>query len=81
MLGGYQKIYKFDNGYGASVVSNFMSYGGKKGLFEIAVLDANGRITYDTPVTNDVIGWLDNDGVDKVLKEIQNLPKKNNVGA
>lgn len=81
MLGGYQKIYKFDNGYGASVVSNDFSYGGSSGLYEIAVLDASGSIVYDTPVTDDVIGWLDTNGVDEILKQIQSLPKKNNVVA
>jgi hypothetical protein len=77
MLDGYQKIYNFDNGYGASVVSSAFSYGGRKGLFEIAVLDSDGNITYDTPITDSVIGWLNNDELAKVLLDIKNLPKKN----
>lgn len=75
----YQKIYRFGNGYGASVVCSDMSYGGKEGLFEIAVLDLAGDIVYDTPVTDDVIGWLDFDGVAKTLQQIQNLPKKTDI--
>jgi hypothetical protein len=75
----YHKVYKFGNGYGASVVCGDMTYGGKNGFFEVAVLDAAGEIVYDTPVTGDVIGWLDFDGVAKVLREIQNLPKKTDV--
>lgn len=75
----YQKIYKFGNGYGASVVCNSMSYGGSKGLFEVAVLDATGYIVYDTPVTNDVVGFLDFAGVADILQQIQNLPKNVNV--
>jgi hypothetical protein len=74
MLDGYHKMYKFDNGYGASVVSNNFSYGGDRGFFEVAVLDAAGNITYDTPITGDVLGYLDFDGVAKTLREIQNLP-------
>jgi hypothetical protein len=64
---------KFDNGYGASVVSHAMSYGGTKGLYEIAVLEGD-SITYDTPVTNDVLGWLKPADVERVLGEIQSLP-------
>lgn len=79
MLDGYRKIYTFGNGYGASVVCNRHTYGGDRGFFEVAVLDMAGEIVYDTPVTNDVIGWLDFDGVAKTLQEIQNLPKKTNV--
>ena len=47
---------RFANGYGISVIRNQYSYGGRDGLFELAVLDDMGWITYDTPVTDDVIG-------------------------
>ena len=63
----------FDNGYGVSVVSHSYSYGGKDGLFEIAVLDKDGNLTYDTPVTNDVIGYLTEEEVSGVMKEVQSL--------
>ncbi len=69
----YQKIYKFDNGYGASVVCNFGTYGAKEGLFEVAVLDSNGEITYNTPITSDVIGWLDFADVADTLNKIKAL--------
>ena len=69
----YQKIYKFDNGYGASVVCNFGTYGAKAGLFEVAVLDSNGEIAYNTPITNDVIGWLDFADVADILNKIKAL--------
>jgi hypothetical protein len=73
MADRYQKIYKFDNGFGASVVSHSCSYGGKEGFFEIAILDKNGKISYDTPITSDVIGWLDFAGVADILERIKNL--------
>lgn len=69
----YKKVYKFDNGYGASVVCNFGSYGGGEGFFEVAVLDSNGDICYTTPVTEDVVGWLDFGGVSDILNKIKAL--------
>lgn len=71
--GGVQKIYKFPNGYGASVIRNPYSYGGDKGLWEIAVLDENGSLTYKTPITDDVIGHLNDDDVIEVLNQIKEL--------
>tara|TARA_B110000008_G_scaffold269252_1_gene298273 strand:+ start:370 stop:678 length:309 start_codon:yes stop_codon:yes gene_type:complete len=77
-LNGVQKIYKFENGYGASVVCHDGSYGGpydefEDNLWEIAVLDSEGAITYHTPVTQDVIGRANDDEVTRVLKEISEL--------
>jgi len=72
---GYQKFVEFSNGYSASIVSNDMSYGSDRGLFEVAVL-VNDEIVYDTPVTNDVIGFLDFQGVADTLKQIENLPRR-----
>lgn len=63
----------FENGYGVSVVSHTHSYGGKNGLFEIAVLGKDGDLTYDTPVTNDVIGYLDPEGVSDIMEQVQEL--------
>jgi hypothetical protein len=63
----------FDNGYGASVVRHIMSYGGKLGLYELAILDKEGDLTYDTPVTNDVIGYLTSEEVTNYLIKIQEL--------
>lgn len=64
----------FDNGYGVSVVQGPHSYGGQKGLYELAVLDTDGFITYQTPVTSDVIGFLKPEDVTKHMIEIQELP-------
>jgi len=63
----------FENGYGVSVVSHTYSYGGKDGLFEVAVLGKDGNLTYDTPVTNDVVGYLTEEDVTDVMKQVQNL--------
>jgi hypothetical protein len=63
----------FENGYGVSVVSHTYSYGGKEGLYEVAVLGKDGDLTYDTPVTNDVIGYLEPVEVTDIMKQVQEL--------
>ena len=72
-MDGIMSRIEFENGYGASVVKGEYTYGGKEGLYELAVLDSNGDLTYDTPITNDVLGHLSEDDVTKVLEQIQNL--------
>ena len=72
-LGGVFTRIKFDNGYGASIVQNEHSYGGKIGLYEIAVLDSNGNIVYNTPITDDVLGYLSEEEVTDALKQISEL--------
>lgn len=74
-LGYPQTIYKFSNGYGASVIKfNYVYFG-----IEIAVLrfDENGNwdIDYSTPITNDVIVGLNEKGIDEVLQRIFDLEK------
>lgn len=64
---------KFDNGYGASVVKGPHTYGGDKGLYELAVLDSNDELTYMTSVTDDVEGYLTEEDVTNLLIQIQNL--------
>ena len=70
---GYKKVFQFTNGFGASVICNKHSYGGHKGLFEVAVLNRDGEISYDTPITTDVVGWLTFGEVESLLKRIENL--------
>ena len=63
----------FDNGYGASVVKGEHTYGGREGLYELAVLGKDGKLTYETPITDDVEGYLDETDVTILMKQIQNL--------
>ena len=72
-LGGVMKRYAFSNGYGASVVSNQRTYGGSEGLWELAVLKGE-NICYDTPITDDVLGWLTEEEVESTLDKIEALP-------
>lgn len=72
-MGGVQAIAKFDNGFGASIVKTPYTYGGNDGLYELAVLNTDGHLTYDTPITNDVLGYLTEQDVTEVLIKIQQL--------
>ena len=69
---GIQARINFDNGYGASVIKSPFSYGGNQDLYELAVIKDN-AICYDTPITDDVIGYLTEDDVTKYLCQIQEL--------
>lgn len=71
--GGIQRVYKFPNGYGASVIRHKGSYGFTKGLWELAVLDDTGDLCYYTPITDDVIGHLTDEEVNLKLNEIRGL--------
>jgi len=72
-MGGVMSRITFENGYGASVVSSPYTYGGDKGLYELAVLDSDGELTYTTSVTDDVIGYLRPEDVTDVMAKIQEL--------
>lgn len=77
--GGTQEIYRFPNHYGASVVCHEHSYGGKEGFKELAVVEfmTNSEefsLTYDTPITNAVLGWLGDEEVTTLLAKIEKLP-------
>lgn len=69
----YKTVFKFQNGYSASVVCNPTTYGYDMNFFEVAVLDKDGRLCYDTPITDDVVGYLNFQGVADVLKDISEL--------
>ena len=70
--GGVQKVYEFDNGYGASVIRHQGSYGYAQGKWELAVLEG-GELCYTSPITDDVIGHLSEDEVELILKQIEEL--------
>lgn len=77
--GGIRKLYKFPNGYGASVIKTPFSYGGFQDLWELAVVtniaDDNSSfdLCYTTTITNDVLGYLSDEDVENVLKQIMEL--------
>ena len=70
-LFGWQKIFEFPNGYGASVVVHDFSYG-----LELALLDADQNIIQHPDITDDVAGFLNVDSANDLLEQIAKLPKK-----
>lgn len=79
---GIQYIARFENNYGASIVKHYFSYGGNRGLWELAVIlfeensmgvDCNFELVYDTTITDDVLGYLNESEVDSILDEIEKL--------
>ena len=73
----------FDNNYGVSVVKGPYSYGGKEGLYELAVIHmspdmSESELDYDNPVANgDVRGYLTSEDVTQLMKEVILFPVKN----
>jgi hypothetical protein len=77
---GIHATHFFDNGYGVSVVrftTEFGgSYGADVGLYEVAIIkgtEDNWNITYDSPITDDVLGWQSEEEVEVLLYEVENL--------
>ena len=83
--GAVQKIYRFPNGYGASVVKGEHTYGGDEGLWELAVITFKNddihtyELCYDTEVTSDVEGNLNDDEVEALLSRIEKLEARDAV--
>ena len=77
---GHHWIYRFPNGFGASVIFTPYSYGTYKMLYELAVIrfssNEDWHITYDTPITDDVLGYLSTREVCELLRTIENLEEE-----
>lgn len=71
-IDGIQAVLEFESGFGVSVIKSPYSYGGKSGLFELAVLK-DGRITYSTKITDDVMGYLSESEVTELMLKVQEL--------
>lgn len=66
-----QTIYRFPNGYGASVVHGEHTYG-----LELAVIKFTGNdfnLDYSTEITDDVRGYLDQESLVRTLQQIFDL--------
>jgi hypothetical protein len=68
-LRGMQHLWGFDNGHLASVVPDARN----TNLWQLAVLDGNGRQNYTTPIGPEVIGSLKPIDVRRILRQIETL--------
>ena len=69
-------VFKFDNGYGASVIKHRGSYGHEDDLWELAVIRFDGddwKICYTSEISDDVIGWQTDEDIRVLLERIQSL--------
>jgi hypothetical protein len=67
-----QAIAKFENGYGVSVLLGSCFYSNGKDTYELAVL-FNDVITYQTDITDDVMGYLSENEVSEVMMKVSLL--------
>ena len=73
---GIHAIAKFPNNYGLSVVMFPGSYGYEFGKYEAAVIkfkDEDFQICYNTPITDDVMGFLTSEEVEDLLQQVEAL--------
>ena len=80
-MGGFQARMDFPNGFGVSVVCGEHLYSIPRTnlyaasmyeAYEVAILK-NGSLCYDTPITDDVLGYLTPTEVTDVMKRVQSL--------
>ena len=76
-LGGEMYKIFFPNGYGASIVLGALFYSNGVDTYEVGVVkgnEADWGLTYETPITDDVLGHLSETEVFETLKQIEELP-------
>ena len=69
---GLQAVMNFGNDYGVSVVKFNGSYGYHQDLWEVAILYKD-SLTYNTDITDDVLGYQTEQDVTDVMKKVQAL--------
>ena len=68
---GIQALIPFRNGFEVSIVKHQFSYGGDKGLYEIGVFNAAGRMCDPLDWGDTVKGWLTPESVIEELELIK----------
>ena len=69
---GIQARHDFKNGFGVSVIKTLFSYGRDNDLYEVGIME-DGRLTYSTEITQDVLGYQSEADIDEILKRVEEL--------
>lgn len=67
---GVQAIHEFPNGYGISVINGKYAHCDDH-TYEVAILK-DGHLTYDTPLTQDVLNYQTEKDIDNILSFLEN---------
>ena len=70
---GEQGWIRLGNGLEVSIVRNDLSYGGKKGMYEMGVFGRNGAMKHIEEWGDSVKGWLTPEDIDVELFKLQKL--------
>jgi hypothetical protein len=76
---GIQYLEFFPNGYGVSIVNHEFSYKSDSGDWELAVVIGDKdkyELTYDTPITDNVLGSLSENEVNDICIKVSELPER-----
>ena len=77
--GGIHYVFRFENGYGASIIKGSSTYGGPQDLWELAVVrffeeeSIEYKVNYDTEITDNFCGYETDDGIRELLARIKAL--------
>lgn len=69
----------YDNGYSASIIIEDNDFTGTRldrSMQEVSILNNAGELVYDTPITNDVIKYSDDEHVLEILNDISELEER-----
>ena len=72
--GAKQAVIKFENGYGVSVLFGEIFYSDGVDTYEVGILK-DGNLCYDTYITDDVLGYQDEDEVTEIMRKVQEFNK------
>lgn len=74
---GYRIVVEYPNGYGAMIDKCDYSKGDSADLWELTVLH-DGEYTWETPLTNNTVGWLDDSEVESFCNTIRGWDENGN---
>ena len=69
---GKQASMNFENNYGVSVIFGEIFYSNGIDTYEIGILH-DGSLTYDTDITDDVIGYQTENEISEIMEKVQQL--------